>query len=154
MTKKIDVLSFRNILDKANEFIDISSGYIQEADGTCYISIPNPTNIGYSELGEIWAYERFARVKYRDPDKLIEYQIDLLPWNMALNYNIWNDNRDTPPTILMLRYIKFTDTEEEYFQRMTVEDNTYFCMEELRDAKLLMNRIYEYFNIIPVPQEK
>lgn len=154
MTTTIDVLSFRNILDKANEFLDICTGYIREADGTCHFTIPNPTNIGYSDLGEIWAYERFARIKYRDPEKLIEYQIDLLPWNMALNYNIWNDNRDKPPTILMKQHIKFTDTEEEYFQRMTQQDNSYFSMEELRDAKVLMKRIYQYFEIEPVKQEK
>lgn len=153
MTKKIDLLSFRSVLDKTNNLLDSKPAYYEERD-IFKISIPNPTNIGYDELGEIWAYDRFIRIKLRDPDQLIEYQIDLLPWLMGLNYNVWNDNKNSASSMVRIVNIKFTDTEEEYFQRMTVEDNTYFCMEELRDAKLLMNRIYEYFNIIPVPQEK
>lgn len=153
MTKKIDLLSFRSVLDKTNNLLDSKPAYYEERD-IFKISIPNPTNIGYDELGEIWAYDRFIRIKLRDPDQLIEYQLDLLPWLMGLNYNVWNDNKNSASSSVRIVNIKFTDTEEEYFQRMTVEDNTYFCMEELRDAKLLMNRIYEYFNIIPVPQEK
>lgn len=153
MTKKIDLLSFRSVLDKTNNLLDSKPAYYEERD-IVKISIPNPTNIGYDELGEIWAYERCIRIKLRDPDQLVEYQLDLLPWLMGLNYNVWNDNKNSASSMVRIVHIKFTDTEEEYFQRMTVEDNTYFCMEELRDAKLLMNRIYEYFNIIPVPQEK
>ncbi|AMM43961.1 hypothetical protein FDG95_gp581 [Pectobacterium phage vB_PcaM_CBB] len=154
MAKKIELLSFRNIIDKANELIDSNPILHQERDDECKITVPNPTNIGYDELWEIWGYERFVRIKFRDPDQLIEYQIDLLPWNMSVNYNIWNDNKNSPSSMVRKIHIKFTDTEEEYFQRMTQQDNSFFTMEELRDAKLLMKRVYEYFNITPVPQEQ
>ena len=154
MTKKIELLSFRNVLDKANDLLDTNPVYLEEQDNTCKISIPNPTNIGYDELWEVWAYERFVRIKFRDPDQLIEYQVDLLPWNMSVNYNIWNDNKNYPSSMVRKTHIKFTDTQEEYFERMTQQDNSYFTMQELRDAKLLMKRIYKYFDITPVPQEK
>lgn len=154
MTKKIELLSFRNVIDKANKLLDSNPILHRERDGECKISVPNPTNIGYDELWEIWGYDRFVRIKFRDPDQLIEYQIDLLPWNMSVNYNIWNDNKNSPSSMIRKIHIKFTDTEEEYFQRMTQQDNSFFTMEELRDAKLLMKRVYEYFNITPVPQEK
>ncbi|AFC21841.1 hypothetical protein GAP32_389 [Cronobacter phage vB_CsaM_GAP32] len=154
MTKKIKPLNFRDILNKANTLIDSKPNIDTSRQGECKISVLNPTLIGYDELASIWGYERCIQIKFRDPEQLIEYQLDLLPWCMGLNYTIWNDNKNANVCKVRAVHIKYVETEEEYFQRMTQQDNSYFSMEELRDAKILMNRIYSYFDIIPVAQEQ
>lgn len=159
-----DVWTFRDILNKANALLETKPIVTNELDGSAWIMIQNPTKIRYTHLAEIFIYERYAQIKFRNPSKLVEHQLDLLPWMMGLNYYVWDDNEyefeDTDTgivissTIAHQQHIKFTDTEEEYFQRMTQQDNSFFTMEELHDAKLLMKRMYEYFNITPVQQEK
>lgn len=155
MATNINLLSFREVLDKANEFISTSPEFQISKNGSVSVTVKNPIqNDGYDELVEFFIYERFARFKFRDPKLLVEYQLDLLPWNMSLNYNIWNDSTSGPQRYVWEQHVRFTDTEEEYFQRLTQQDNTFFTMEELRDAKALMLKSYEYVNIVPVAQEK
>lgn len=155
MATNINLLSFREVLDKAFDFISTSPVFQIKNDNTVTVVVPNiNTNEGYNELTEVFVYERYARFKFRDPKLMVEYHLDLLPWNMSLNYNIWNDNSSGPQRYVWEMHVRFTDTEEEYFQRQTQQDNTFFSMEELRDAKALMFKTYEYFGINPVPQEK
>lgn len=156
-----DVWSFRDILNKLTDLLDSKPEFTYARDGEVRVVVPNPTNNVYTDLAAIFIYERYAQVKFRNPDKLVEHQLDLLPWMMGLNYHIWDDNKYLSGSdefisslIITNTHVKFTDTEEEYFQRMTQQDNSFFTMEELRDAKLLMKRMYEYFKITPVPQEK
>lgn len=157
-----DVWSFRDILNKLTELLDTEPTFIPSIDGEVRVVVPNPNNDGYTALAEILIYERYAQIKFRNPSKLVEHQLELLPWMMGLNYYIWDDNEydlDNADSVISTtmvyeQHIKFSDTEEQYFQHMTQHDNSFFTMEELRDAKLLMKRMYEYFNITPVPKEK
>lgn len=154
MAKKNELLSLSEIIKKFVEYFD-SNPMFKNNRGILESYISNPSKIGYDNIIDMSVHERFIEFKYRVPEQLIEYHLLLIHWNMKVDYNIWNDNKDqsSDDWFLISNSSTLIDNEAQYFQKMTQEDNTNFNVSELVELKTLMLRIYQYFNIIPAKME-
>lgn len=141
MPKK-NVLTRLEIIEKANRYLDTKPDVNIENDGSKTSSLKNPAGSFYSDEYDVFVYERYAQMKFRVNETMLEYQLSMMPWSMSASMNIWNDDPEAKSSIIEMRISRFDHPGDKWTN------------EELSEAKKLMYRMFEYYDVEPCAQEQ
>lgn len=141
MPKKL-ILTRLEVIAKANEYLDTKPLISIENDGSKTSELKNPEGSFYSGEYDVFVYERYAQIKFRVNDDMLEYQLSMMPWSMSAFMNIWNDAPKAKSSIVEMRISRFDEPGDTW------------SAEELEEARKLMYRMYEYYKIVPCAQEQ
>lgn len=137
-----NLLSALDVIERSDTYISTEPEIIIDRDGS---KVSKKTNIPgdfYSDEFDVYVYERYAQVKFRDSTGKVEYQLVMKPWNMSVSLNIWNDDPKAESCIIKMVDTKFIEPTEELSEVV------------LQKAKDLMYKMYKYYEITPCAQEK
>lgn len=160
MKIKLKLVKLSELVEFINEYFDTNPKFHKTPSHEVNLAVTNPDYDrdvgGYSESLTLFAYERYIRVKVRDCENLIEYDLSFLPWMGGFNLNIWYDTKTSHIDRNSHQAIKskYYSTEEEYFQASTLYDFREITLETNKEVAKLQDRMYNYFGIVPVEIDK
>lgn len=130
------------VIDRAFSYLSTNPEIIIERDGSKVSKKKNPEGDFYSEEFDVFIYERYAQVKFRDSKSEVEYQLCMMPWKMSAGLNIWDDSENAKTSIIKMNECKFSEPSGVWNETA------------LKEAKDLMYKMYEYYNVTPCAQEQ
>jgi|AGFT01.1.fsa_nt_gi hypothetical protein len=146
------VLTLMEVVAKAHEYLNSKPELETKGYNDVYYtdSVPNPKGQGYDSCIEVYVGERFAQIKVRDSDLLVEYQLCMTPWKPGFHIKYWYDGIGKNPWEGNMNLgFKYNMTEEQYFQESTVHDFKGLTLEDIEEVQKLQNRFFQYVNITP-----
>lgn len=135
-------LSELEVIDRAFSYLSTNPEIIIERDGSKVSRKSNIEGDFYSDEFDVFIYERYAQVKFRDSEREVEYQLCMMPWKMSVSLNIWDDNKKAKTSVILMSEAKFTEPSGAWNEVI------------LKEARDLMYKLYEYYNVIPCAQEE
>lgn len=148
------LLTLPEVLKEFNNYLDSNPPFENHSNGNISAFLKNSSIFkGYDDIVEVFGCDRYMRIKLRNPEILVEYQLDMMPWSNGFNFKCWHDGSDSEcpwtPKTNPNRSSFYIETEEEYFQLSTVKNLKDLTLETITSVKKLQDRLFEYYNIVP-----